>query len=52
MNVFVLLNTTEDILKNVCNQAVLGHIDFHSRRKNTVEVNGAPEFLFLGELSR
>ncbi len=33
MNVFVLLNTKEDILKKVCNQAVLGTIDFHSRRK-------------------
>ncbi len=30
MNVFVLLNTEEDILKNVGNRAVLGTIDFHS----------------------
>ncbi len=30
MNVFVLLNTKEDILKNVGNRAVLGTIDFHS----------------------
>ncbi len=44
MNVFVL-NTKEDILKKVCNQAVLGTIDFHSRNKNTMEVNGAPELL-------
>ncbi len=29
MNVFVL-NTKEDILKKVCNQAVLGTIDLHS----------------------
>ncbi len=31
MNAFVL-NTKEDILKKVCNQAVLGTIDFNSRR--------------------
>ncbi len=43
MNVFVLPNTKEDILKKVCNQAVLGHINFHSRNKNTIEVNGVPE---------
>ncbi len=30
MNVFVLPNTKEDILKKVCNQAVLGH---HCLRK-------------------
>ncbi len=33
MNVFVLLNTKEDSLEEVCNQAVLGAIDFHSREK-------------------
>ncbi len=32
MNVFVL-NTKEDILKKVCNQAVLGTIDFHRKQK-------------------
>jgi len=32
MNVFVL-NTNEDILKKVCNRAVLGTNDFHSRKK-------------------
>ncbi len=43
-NVFVLLNTKEDILKKVCTSG--GTIDFHSRRKkNTMEVNGAPELL-------
>ncbi len=36
MNVFVLPNTKEDILKKVCNHAVLG---------STMEVNGAPELL-------
>ncbi len=45
MNVFVLLNTKEYILKKVCNQAVLGTIDFHSRKTNTMEVNGVPEQL-------
>ncbi len=40
MNIFVLPNTEEDILKKVCNQAVLGTIDFNSREKNTMEVNG------------
>ncbi len=35
MNVFALPNTKEDILKKVCNQAVL--------KKKTMEVNGAPE---------
>ncbi len=44
MYVFVL-NTKEDILKKVCNQAVLGTIDFHSRNENSMEVNGAPELL-------
>ncbi len=32
MNVFVL-NINEDILKKVCNQAVLENIDFYSRKK-------------------
>ncbi len=45
MNVFVLLNTKEDSLMKVCNQAVLGTIDFHSRKKTTIGVNGAPEWL-------
>ncbi len=44
MNVFVL-NTKEDILKKVCKQAVLGTIDFHSKKQNTMEVNGSPELL-------
>ncbi len=39
MNVFVLLNTKEDILKNEGNRAVLGHSIFF----NTMEVNGAPK---------
>ncbi len=34
MNVFVLLNTKEDILKKVCNMLFWGTIDFHSRKKN------------------
>ncbi len=38
MNVFVLPNTKEDILKKVCNQAVLGH---HCEKIYTMEVNGA-----------
>ncbi len=33
MHFFVLLNTKEDILKKVCNQVVLGTIDFHRRKK-------------------
>ncbi len=40
MNVFVLLNTKEDILKNVGNRAVLGHSIFST----TMEVNGAPKW--------
>ncbi len=40
MNVFVLLNTKEDILKNVGNRAVLGHSVFFFP---TMEVNGAPK---------
>ncbi len=39
MNVFVLLNTKEDILKNVGNGAVLDH----SIVFPTMEVNGAPK---------
>ncbi len=38
MSFFLLLNTKEDILKNVENQTVA--IDFHSMEKNTVEVFG------------
>ncbi len=45
MNVFVLLNTEEDILKNVGNRAVLGTIDFHSIFFPTIEVNGAQNSL-------
>ncbi len=45
MNVFVPQNTEEDILKKVCTQAVLGIIDFHSRKENTMEVKGSPELL-------
>ncbi len=43
MNVFVLLKTKEDILKNDGNRAVLGTIDFHSIICPTMEVNGAPK---------
>ncbi len=39
MNVFVLKNTKEDILKNMGNRAVLGHSIFFP----TMEVNGAPK---------
>ncbi len=39
MNVFVLLNTKEDILKNEGNRAVLDHSIFSP----TMEVNGAPK---------
>ncbi len=35
MSFFLLLNTKEDILKNVENQT--GAIDFHRMEKNTVE---------------
>ncbi len=42
MNVFVLLNTKEDILKNVGNRA-FGTIDFHGIFFPTMEVNGAPK---------
>ncbi len=46
MNFFVLLNTKEDILKKVCNQAVLGHHWLPKQeKKNTMEVNGASEQL-------
>ncbi len=38
MNVFVLPNTKEDILKNVGNRAVLGYFCFP-----TMEVNGSPK---------
>ncbi len=40
MNVFVLLNTNEDILKNVGNRAVLGH-HCHCIFFSIMEVNGA-----------
>ncbi len=43
MNVFVLLNTNGDILKNVGNRAVPGTIDFHSIVFPAMEVNGAPK---------
>ncbi len=43
MNVFVLLNTKEDIRKNEGNRAFLGHHDFHSIFFSTMEVNGAPK---------
>ncbi len=39
MNVFVLLNTKKDILKNEGNRAVLDHSIFFP----TIEVNGAPK---------
>ncbi len=39
INVFILLNTKEDILKNGGNRAVLGHQYFSS----SMEVNGAPK---------
>ncbi len=39
MNVFVLPNTKEDILKNVGNRAVLGNSMFFP----TMEVNGVPK---------
>jgi len=42
MNVFVLLNTKEDILKFVGNRAVLGTVDFHSLVFFLL-VNGAPK---------
>ncbi len=45
MNVFVLPNTKEDILKKVVTRLFWGTIDFHSRKKNTMKVNGAPELL-------
>ncbi len=46
MNVFVLLNTKEDILKKVCNQAVLGTpLTSIVGKKNTMVINGAPELL-------
>ncbi len=42
VNVFVLLNTKEDILKKLCNQDVLGKLTFGATlKKNT----GAPELL-------
>ncbi len=47
MNVFVLLNTKEDSLKNVGNRAVLDHSIFFT----TMEVNGAPNSLVTNVLS-
>ncbi len=46
MNVFVLLNTKEDILKNVRNRAVLDH----SIVFPTMEVNGAQNSLITNFL--
>ncbi len=43
MNVVVLLDRKEDILKNVGNRAVWGTIDFHSILFPTMEVNGPPK---------
>ncbi len=43
MNVFVLLNTKEDILKNVETEQFWGTIDFHSIFFPNMEVNGAPK---------
>ncbi len=46
MNFFDLPNTKEDILKEVCNQAVFGApLTSIVGKKNTMEVNGAPELL-------
>ncbi len=42
MNVFVLLNTKEDILRDVGHRAVLGTIDFIVF-SFPIEVNGVPE---------
>ncbi len=41
MNVFVLLNTKEDILKNIGHRAVLGHLWLPKYLFPTMEVNGA-----------
>jgi len=38
MNFFLLLNTKEDILKNVGNQ-LMDPIDFHSKTTNPMEAN-------------
>ncbi len=47
MNVFVLLNTREDIFKKFVTRLFWGIIDFHSMKKqHTIEINGAPELLF------
>ncbi len=43
---FVLPNTKEDILKKVWKQ-FWGTVDFHSKKKNTMVVNGAPNLLCL-----
>ncbi len=46
MNVFVLLNTMEDILKKVCDLGCFGApLTSIVRKKNTMEVNGAPEMV-------
>ncbi len=44
MNVFVLLNTKEDILKNVETEQIWGNIDLRSIF-TTMEVNGAQKSL-------
>ncbi len=41
MNFFVLPNTKEDIWRKFVTRLFWGTIDFHSRKKNTMEVNGA-----------
>ncbi len=52
MNVFVLLNTKEDILKNVGNRAVLGHQYFYFPTMEVNEAQKQPDYNFLGgELS-
>ncbi len=43
MNVFVLLNTKEVILKKVCNQWFWGTIDFHSRKKKLLWKSMVPQ---------
>ncbi len=48
---FVLLNTKEDILQKVCNQAVLGHHWFLEYEIKYYEVNGAPELLCVPQSS-
>ncbi len=45
MNVFVLLNTRKIFWRKFVTRLFWGTIDFHSRKKNTMEVNCAPELL-------